>query len=141
MTRELRKFFVGTFSSKSRNLSKALNLLFICDLFCRAVASDSRSPWFKSSHRRNLIMICFLLTVEKTETKKEEAWNGPLFKLYKFDYRCHFSHRNDSSQKHILTFNLFVKYSFSKVIWDTLVTFKLLKGAINMSLFCGLSSK
>ena len=45
-----------------------------------AVASDTRGPWFKSSHRQVFISnICLpiVVCIEKTKIKEKEAWNGP----------------------------------------------------------------
>ena len=55
-----------------------------CDSVGRAVASDTRGPWFKSSHRQKLMYIlniCLLSTVYwKDENNEKEAGNGPFFK-------------------------------------------------------------
>ena len=47
-----------------------------CATVGRTVASDTRGPWFESSHQQCFIMKILLLTVEKTK-KKKEAGNGP----------------------------------------------------------------
>ena len=45
------------------------------------VASKTRGPGFKFSHRQLLLNICLLLTVcRKEENKEKEAGNGPFFK-------------------------------------------------------------
>ena len=45
------------------------------------VASDSRDPWFDSSHRQNLFSMFTFNCIEETNIKKNEARNGP-FKVY-----------------------------------------------------------
>ena len=52
-----------------------------CGAVGRGVASDTRGPGFKSSHRQLLLNIYLLLTVcRKDENKGKEAGNGPFFK-------------------------------------------------------------
>ena len=52
-----------------------------CGAVGRAVASDTRGPGFKSSHRQLLLNIYILLTVcRKDENKEKEAGNGPFLK-------------------------------------------------------------
>ena len=51
-----------------------------CGAVGRAVASDTRGPGFKSSHRQLLLNIYLLLTVcRKDENKEKEAGSGPFF--------------------------------------------------------------
>ena len=51
-----------------------------CGAVGRAVASNTRGPWFESSHRQLLLNIHLLLTVCRKDKNKEkkEAANGPL---------------------------------------------------------------
>ena len=51
-----------------------------CGSVGRAVASDSRDPWFESRHRQNFI---FQLYNRKDENKEKEAENGPSLKIKK----------------------------------------------------------
>ena len=41
-----------------------------CATVGRTVASDTRGPWFESSHQQCFIMKILLLTVEKTKKEK-----------------------------------------------------------------------
>ena len=49
----------------------------------RAVASDTRGPRFKSSHRRNCINILTNNCIEKTKIKKKEAGIGTILRKEK----------------------------------------------------------
>ena len=44
---------------------------------CDSVASDTRSPWFESSHWRNITNLLAIKCIEKTKIKKKLAGNGP----------------------------------------------------------------
>ena len=48
-----------------------------CGSVVRAVASDTRDPWFKSRHQQNFI---YELYNGKDKNKEEEAGNGPSLK-------------------------------------------------------------
>ena len=51
-----------------------------CGSVGRAVASDSRGPWFESSHQQNIIYIEHLFSVNcvlKGRKKEKEAGYGP----------------------------------------------------------------
>ena len=52
----------------------------------RAIASNTKGPWFKSSHRQKfiyLLNICLQSTVYwKDENKEKEGGNGPFKKNY-----------------------------------------------------------
>ena len=48
-----------------------------CDSVGRAVASDSRGPWFESSHWQHFIFAIFCQLYWKAENKEKEAGNGP----------------------------------------------------------------
>ena len=51
-----------------------------CGSVGRAVASHSRSPRFKSSHRQKIILkIVYCQLYWKDENKEKEAGNGPYF--------------------------------------------------------------
>ena len=53
-----------------------------CGSVGRAVASDTRGPWFESSHWQYLYWTLFTVNcTEKTTIKKKEARNGPLKNL------------------------------------------------------------
>ena len=53
-----------------------------CGAVGREVASYTRGPRFKSSHRQLLLNIYLLLTVcRKDENKEKEAGNGPFFNI------------------------------------------------------------
>ena len=55
---------------------------WLCGSVGRAVASDTRGPRFKFSHRQKFIEHLFTVScVEKTKIKKKEAGNG-IFKKY-----------------------------------------------------------
>ena len=57
-----------------------------CGSVGKAVTSDVRGPWFKSSHQQTFIADIYLFTVncnEKTKIKKE-AGNGPVLKKNMF---------------------------------------------------------
>ena len=45
-----------------------------------AVASDSRGPRFKSSHRQKIILNIYFQLYRKDENKEKAAGNGPFFK-------------------------------------------------------------
>ena len=52
-----------------------------CGSVDRAVASNTRGPWFKSSHRKNFIEhLPTVKCIEKTKIKEKEDVNGPLKK-------------------------------------------------------------
>ena len=46
----------------------------------RAVASDSRGPWFESSHRQKFILNIYCQLYWKDENKEKEARNGPFLR-------------------------------------------------------------
>ena len=48
----------------------------------RAVASDSRGSWFKSSHRQKFISNIYVQLFWKDENKEKEAGNGPFKKVF-----------------------------------------------------------
>ena len=53
---------------------------WLCGSVGRAVASDTRSPRFESSHRQNLLNICLLSTVFwKDENKEKRGREWPMF--------------------------------------------------------------
>ena len=51
-----------------------------CDSVGRAVASDSRGAWFKSSHQQKFILNIYCQLYWKDENKEKEAGNGPFLK-------------------------------------------------------------
>ena len=52
----------------------------------RAVASNTRGPWFESSHWQTFIYnICLLSTVLKDENIEKEAGNSPFLNTIYFD--------------------------------------------------------
>ena len=68
-----------------------LNLLILLGSGCgsvgRAVAFNTRGPWFDSSHRQNFIEHLFIINcIEKTKINKKEAGNGPLFFKKKLNF-------------------------------------------------------
>ena len=52
-----------------------------CGAVGGAIASDTRGPWFESSHRQNLNVQSNAF--EKTKIKKKEAGNGPILINFK----------------------------------------------------------
>ena len=48
-----------------------------CGSVGRMVASNSRGPWFKSSHRQKFILNIYRQLHWKDENKEKEAGNGP----------------------------------------------------------------
>ena len=64
-----------------QNLFHPNNLGSGCGSVGRAVASNSRCPWFKSSHRQKFIEhLSTVNCIEKTKIKEKVAGNGP-FKI------------------------------------------------------------
>ena len=53
-----------------------------CGSVGRAVASDSRGSWFKSSHRQKFISNIYVQLFWKDENKEKEAGNGPFKKVF-----------------------------------------------------------
>ena len=51
-----------------------------CDSVGKAVASDSRGAWFKSSHQQKFILNIYCQLYWKDENKEKEAGNGPFLK-------------------------------------------------------------
>ena len=47
----------------------------------RAVASDTRSPWFETSHRQTLFYLFTVNCIEKTKIKEKEAGICSSFKF------------------------------------------------------------
>ena len=55
-----------------------------CGSVGKAVASDSRGPWFEFSHWLNLYWTFTINCFEKTKIKKKEAEKCPLKKCFQF---------------------------------------------------------
>ena len=93
------QFIYQLYNRKDKNKEKEarkpknlVELVWICEgrgcgAVGRAVASDTRYPWFKSWHRqrnKSNVFICQLLS-RKDKNKEKEARNGPLKKLVWID--------------------------------------------------------
>ena len=55
-----------------------------CGSVGRAVASNSRGPWFESNHRQKCILNIYCQLYWKDKNKEKEAGNGPFF-----ERNCH----------------------------------------------------
>ena len=74
--------------SETNNIFERARKNYLCSdcgqwlwLFGRAVASDTKGPRFKSSHRQNLYWTLFTTNcIENSKINENEAGNGPFFK-------------------------------------------------------------
>ena len=60
--------------------TNAIEIVSGCGSVGIAVASNSRGPWFESSHRQKIIINIYSQLYWKDENKEKETENGPFLK-------------------------------------------------------------